>query len=177
MDVWSLLPTISYLHPGRLTAGTCPHGGLVQIIFLSFHGWWLWGPAVNLRGCKDLVDHPIETTIYNWMFQVPGIYSKGSTGLAYLPTFASIINLWYACRLLPVSWSRNGYTYIYPNIQCRSYLPIYSLHCPIHPTLSMVHIPSLMVNTCMLYALLPVHSLMYKPNLPWDHGIYLPLGI
>ena len=23
------------LHPGRLTAGTCPHGGLVQIIFLS----------------------------------------------------------------------------------------------------------------------------------------------
>ena len=28
-------------HPGRLTAGTCPPGGLVQIIFLSFHGWWL----------------------------------------------------------------------------------------------------------------------------------------
>ena len=24
--------------PRRLTAGTCPHGGLVQISFLSFHG-------------------------------------------------------------------------------------------------------------------------------------------
>ena len=24
--------------PGRLTAGTCPHEGLVQIMFLSFHG-------------------------------------------------------------------------------------------------------------------------------------------
>ena len=23
------------LHPGRLTAETCPHGGLVQVIFLS----------------------------------------------------------------------------------------------------------------------------------------------
>ena len=29
------------IHPGRLTAGTCPHGGLVPIIFLSFHGWFV----------------------------------------------------------------------------------------------------------------------------------------
>ena len=29
------------LHPWRLTAGTCPHGCLVQINFLSFHGWFV----------------------------------------------------------------------------------------------------------------------------------------
>ena len=33
-------PWFSPIHPGRLTAGTCPHGGLVQIIFLS--KWVTW---------------------------------------------------------------------------------------------------------------------------------------
>ena len=36
-----LIGVIFYLLPGRLTAGPCPHGGLVQIIFLSFHGWFV----------------------------------------------------------------------------------------------------------------------------------------
>ena len=38
------------VHPGRLTAGTCPHGGLVQIIFLS--KLVIWRFHVNLLGCK-----------------------------------------------------------------------------------------------------------------------------
>ena len=51
----SPLPTISlfrHFHPGRLTAGFHHHGGLVQIIFLSIHGWWLWVPAVHLPECS-----------------------------------------------------------------------------------------------------------------------------
>ena len=37
------------IHPGRLTAGTCPHGGLVQIIFLS--KWVIYMFHVNFSGC------------------------------------------------------------------------------------------------------------------------------
>ena len=33
------------IHPWRLTAGTCPYGGLVQMIFLSFHGWFVGEPS------------------------------------------------------------------------------------------------------------------------------------
>ena len=42
----------SNLHPGRLTAGTCPHRGLVQIIFLS--KWVICMFHVNLPGCMDV---------------------------------------------------------------------------------------------------------------------------
>ena len=41
---------VMVIHPGRLTAGTCPHGGLVQIIFLS--KWVICRFHVNLPGCK-----------------------------------------------------------------------------------------------------------------------------
>ena len=43
------------LHPGRLTAGTCPHGGLVQIIFLSK---WVMavGSMLIFQGVSSLKD-------------------------------------------------------------------------------------------------------------------------
>ena len=43
------LPT--WLRPWRLTAGTCPHGGLVPIIFLS--KWVIGRFHVNLPGCSQ----------------------------------------------------------------------------------------------------------------------------
>ena len=48
-----------YVHPGRLTAGTCPHGGLVQIMFLS-----KWVMAVGSRlifqGVTPLENHQVR---------------------------------------------------------------------------------------------------------------------
>ena len=41
--VWLLLSHLprDEEHPWRLRAGTCPHGGLVQIIFLDKNGWFV----------------------------------------------------------------------------------------------------------------------------------------
>ena len=51
------------IHPGRLTAGTCPHGGLVQIIFLS--KWLISRFHVNLPGCND--DPPTGVNLWRFL--------------------------------------------------------------------------------------------------------------
>ena len=40
--------------------------------------------------CKDLVHHPIETTIYNWLFGVPGMYFFVATTFVTLNRFGII---------------------------------------------------------------------------------------
>ena len=59
--IWSDMTHFLYKwtqwHSGRLTAGTCPHRGLVQIIFLS--KWVICRFHVNLPGCKHKhIKHP-----------------------------------------------------------------------------------------------------------------------
>ena len=41
------------ISPWRLTAGTCPHGCLVPIIFLPFHGWFV-GSMLIFQGVCEL---------------------------------------------------------------------------------------------------------------------------
>ena len=47
--------------------------------------WWF--PIISY--VKDLVHHPIETTIYNWLFGVPGMY------IFYRDYFCHIASFWY----------------------------------------------------------------------------------
>ena len=50
-------------------------GGFLELQTTRF--LWMEMVISNHFPCKDLVHHPIETTIYKWLFGVPGLFIIG----------------------------------------------------------------------------------------------------